>query len=151
MSSKGAREPKIQQLFVDASAAAQSKLIALIKDEGEFVSTTGGVVTLDLKSLLASVTAQLGLPDVAAKLPPEASSIEIMQSNELEAAQKGVNLLQTLAYGLTALTCSSTGPRSPSPALAVARPCAPSASRSSSSASSSSSPAARPATPSSAR
>ncbi len=96
-------EPKVQQLFVDASAAAQSKLIALLDDEGEFVSTTGGVVTLDLTSVVKSVTAELGLPDVAAKLPPQASSIEIMKSSELDAAQKGLNLLQKIGYVLTAL------------------------------------------------
>ena len=83
--SKALSEPKVQQLFVDASAAAQSKLIALIDDEGEFVATTGGVVTLDLTSVVESVTAQLGLPDVASKLPPEASWIEIMKSSELDA------------------------------------------------------------------
>ncbi len=96
-------EPKVQQLFVDASAAAQSKLIALLDDEGEFVATTGGVVTLDLTSVVKSVTAELGLPDVAAKLPPKASSIEIMKSSELDAAQKGLNLLQKVGYVLTAL------------------------------------------------
>ena len=100
---KALSEPKVQQLFVDASAAAQSKLIALIDDEGEFVSTTGGVVTLDLTSVVKSVTAELGLPDVAAKLPPEASSIEVMKSSELDAAQKGLNLLQKVGYVLTAL------------------------------------------------
>ena len=100
---KALSEPKVQQLFVDASAAAQSKLIALLDDEREFVSTTGGVVTLDLTSVLESVTAQLGLPDVASKLPPQASSIEIMKSSELDAAQKGLNLLQKVGYVLTAL------------------------------------------------
>ena len=100
---KALSEPKVQQLFVDASAAAQSKLIALLDDEGEFVSTTGGVVTLDLTSVVKSVTAELGLPDVAAKLPPQASSIEIMKSSELDAAQKGLNLLQKVGYVLTAL------------------------------------------------
>ena len=100
---KALSEPKVQQLFVDASSAAQSKLIALIEDEGEFVSTTGGVVTLDLKSVLESVTAQLGLPDVAAKLPAQASSIEVMKSSELDAAQTGLNLLRKVGYVLTAL------------------------------------------------
>ena len=101
---KALSEPKVQQLFVDASAAAQSKLIALLDDKGEFVSTGGGVVTLDLKSVLESVTAQLGLPDVAAKLPAEASAIEVMKSSELDAAQKGLNLLKKIGYVLTALT-----------------------------------------------
>ena len=60
-------------------------------------------MTLDLTSVVESVTAQLGLPDVASKLPPEASSIEIMKSSELDAAQKGLNLLQKIGYVLTAL------------------------------------------------
>ena len=49
------------------------------------------------------MTAQLGLPDVASKLPAEASSIEIMKSDELAAAQTGLNLLQKVGYVLTAL------------------------------------------------
>jgi hypothetical protein len=102
---KALEQPRVQGLWVEANAAAQSKLIALIEDEGEFASTTGGVVTLDLKSLLESVTAQLGLgADLVAKLPPEATSIEVMKSSELDAAQKGVNLLQTVGWALTALT-----------------------------------------------
>jgi hypothetical protein len=102
---KALEEPKVQQLFVDASTAAQSKLIALIDDEGEFVSTTGGVVTLDLTSVLESVTAELGLgAKLVAKLPPDASSIEVMKSDELDAAQTGLDLLRKVGYILTALT-----------------------------------------------
>ena len=100
---KALSEPKVQQLFVDASAAAQSKLIALIEDKGQFVSTTDGVVSLDLTSVLTSVTAELGLPDVASKLPAGASSIEIMHSDQLAAAQTGLSLLKTVGYVLTAL------------------------------------------------
>jgi Short C-terminal domain len=101
---KALEQPRVQQLWVEANAAAQSKLIALIEDEGEFVATTGGVVTLDLKSLLESVSAQLGLGGkLVAKLPPEATSVEVMRSSELDAVQKGVKLLKTLGYVLTAL------------------------------------------------
>jgi hypothetical protein len=101
---KALEEPRVQQLWVEANAAAQSKLIALIEDEGEFVATTGGVVTLDLKSLLESVSAQLGLGGkLVAKLPPEATSVEVMRSSELDAVQKGVNLLRKVGYVLTAL------------------------------------------------
>jgi hypothetical protein len=97
-------EPKVQQRFVDASAAAQSRLIALIDDEGEFVATTGGVVTLDLTSVLESVTAELGLgAKLVAKLPPEASSIEVMTSDELSAVQTGLDFLKKVGYVLTAL------------------------------------------------
>ena len=62
-------------------------------------------MTLDLKSLLESITAQLGIgSELVAKLPESASSIEIMSSDELGAAQTGVNLLRAAAYVLTALT-----------------------------------------------
>ena len=102
---KALEQPKVQDVWVQANSVAQSKLIALIEDKGQFVSTTGGVVTLDLKSLLESVAAQLGLPGkLVAKLPPEATSIEVMKSDELSAAQKGVDLLRTGAYALTLLT-----------------------------------------------
>ena len=62
-------------------------------------------MTLDLKSLLESVTAQLGLPGaLVAKLPESATSIEVMKSSELDAAQKGLKLLKTAGYVLTAIT-----------------------------------------------
>jgi Short C-terminal domain len=102
---KALEQPKPQQLFVEASGLAQSKLIALIEDEGEFASTTGGVVTLDLTSLLESLTTQLGVGSkLVAKLPPQAASVEVMESSELESAQKAVNALQTAAWVLTAIT-----------------------------------------------
>ena len=102
---KALESPKVQQLWLEATAAAQSKLIALIEDKGEFVSTAGGVVTLDLKSLLEAVTAELGLPGkLVAKLPSSTTSIEIMKSSELSSAQKGLKALKAAAYVLTALT-----------------------------------------------
>jgi hypothetical protein len=101
---KALEQPKVQELWVDATAAAQQKLIALLRDQGEFVSTAGGVVTLDLTGVLDEVTQELGLGEgLVSKLPPEASSIKIMDSENLDAAQKGVHLLETAAYVLTAL------------------------------------------------
>lgn len=98
-------QPKVQAIWEDAIGAAHDKLIQLIEDRGEFVSTTGGVVTVDLRAILAQVAAQIGIdPSVTDKLPAQAASFEVMRSDDLEAAQRGINLLQTLAYVLTALT-----------------------------------------------
>ena len=41
---------------------------------------------------------------MAAKLPPDAASLEIMQSDELEAVQTAVSALRTIAWVLAALT-----------------------------------------------
>ncbi|HNL63034.1 MAG TPA: hypothetical protein PKJ01_10110 [Solirubrobacterales bacterium] len=102
---KALQQPKIQGLFVDASDATHQKFVQLIEDKGEFVSTSGGVVTLDLKSLLTSVTSQLGVGSKAAdRLPASAASIEIMKSTELSQVQTGVKALKTAAWFLTALT-----------------------------------------------
>jgi hypothetical protein len=99
------RQPRVQALWVEASGVTHQRLVALIEDKGEFVSTSGGVVTLDLQKLLEQVTAQLGIGSKAvAKLPASTASIEIMQSDELSEVQKGVKALQTAAWFLTALT-----------------------------------------------
>lgn len=102
---KALEQPKVQALWQEAVSATHDKLIQLIKDEGEFVGTTGGVVTVDLRGILGQIASQIGIdPSVTEKLPAQAASIEVMRSDELEAAQRGIDLLQTLAYVLTALT-----------------------------------------------
>jgi hypothetical protein len=102
---KALQQPKVQNLWVSASDAAHQGLVSLIEDKGKYVSTSGGVVTLDLQSLLEAVTAQLGIGSKAVEsLPAGTASIEIMNSNELGAVQKGVNALRTAAWFLTALT-----------------------------------------------
>lgn len=97
--------PKVQGLWEDANRAAHAKLIALLDDEGQFVSTTGGTVTLDLSGIATEVAGNVGLPTALTdKIPASASEIEIMKSDELSAAQSGVKLLRTLAWVLAAVT-----------------------------------------------
>lgn len=98
-------EGTVQGLWEEANRLAHEKFILLIEDEGEFVSTTGGTVTLDLSTILDELVNQLGLPAaLASKLPPEAASLEILKSDELEAAQTGVDILETLAWLLLAIS-----------------------------------------------
>jgi hypothetical protein len=99
------KQPKVQALWVEASSVTHQKLVDLIENQGDFVSTGGGVVTLDLQKLLEQVTAQLGVGSKAvSKLPASTASIEIMKSDELSEVQDGVKALQTAAWFLTALT-----------------------------------------------
>lgn len=98
-------QPQVLAVWVDANRAAHEQLLNVIDDKGDAVSTGGGVVTLDLTQIAGSVADQVGLPSsLADKLPPEAANLEVLRSNELDAAQKGVKLLRTLAWVLTALT-----------------------------------------------
>lgn len=98
-------QPKVQALWEDAISTAHAQLIKLIEDRGEFVSTADGVVTVDLRGILGEVASQIGISSsVTDKLPESAASFEVLRSDQLEAAQRGIDLLQTLAYVLTALT-----------------------------------------------
>ena len=94
-----------QAAWEAANRAAHQKLIALLEDEGEFVSTTDGVVTLDLTDLVTQLSANLGLPgELASKLPAGAASIEIMKSDELSAAQSALKAFRTIGWILVGLT-----------------------------------------------
>jgi uncharacterized membrane protein YoaT (DUF817 family) len=98
-------QPRVQAAWENANRVAHRELIALIDDENEGVSTTGGVVTLDLRVIVASVANQAGIGgNLADKLPADAAELEILRSDELESAQEGVSALRFLAWFLTALT-----------------------------------------------
>ncbi|MDQ2673911.1 MAG: hypothetical protein M3Y40_04590, partial [Chloroflexota bacterium] len=101
---QGLEQEKVQGLWEDANRVTHERLLALIEDEGEYVSTTGGQVSLDVSALVDDVAAGVGIGgDVASKLPAGAAEIEVLHSDELDAAQKGVKLLRTLAWFLTVL------------------------------------------------
>lgn len=53
--------PQVQELVTRAVGLAHSQFIRLIRDEGEYVSTTGGEVTLQYGSVVADLAARLGV------------------------------------------------------------------------------------------
>ena len=80
-------------------------LLQIVEGGGDVVSTSGGEVTLDLKSLLGQTQSNLGVGGrVEQKLPDDASQIVILQSDQLELAQDAVRLLKTLAVVFVVLS-----------------------------------------------
>jgi hypothetical protein len=53
--------PRVQDLVSTAIGRAQQQLVSLLRDEGEFVSSTGGEVTLEYGKVLADLAARLGV------------------------------------------------------------------------------------------
>jgi hypothetical protein len=53
--------PRVQELVSGAVSRAHEQFVSLIEDEGEFVSTTGGEVTLEYGSVVADLAARLGV------------------------------------------------------------------------------------------
>jgi Short C-terminal domain len=95
--------PRVQALWEQANRAAHEQLLAIVEGRSGTVSNQGGDVTLDLRILVQQLAAQTGLPNVADKIPEDKAQIVILHSDELEAAQDGVDLLNTLAWLLTVI------------------------------------------------
>jgi hypothetical protein len=53
--------PQVQALVSGAVGRAQERFVNLIRDEGEYVSTTGGEVTLEYGSVVADLATRLGV------------------------------------------------------------------------------------------
>jgi hypothetical protein len=94
--------PRVQNLIVNASTIAHQKLVNVLENKtGHGISTGNGEVTLDLHTMLVDVGTQLGLSQSAlARLPANAGTITLLKSNQLSAAQTGVQAIRTLSVWL---------------------------------------------------
>ena len=99
------QRPRVQQLWEDANRKAHELLLRVLNDEGDIVSTQGGVVTLDLRTLLEQLQAQTGVGGrVAAKLPADAAQVTLLRSDQLKTAQDAAKVLDGLPVVLVALS-----------------------------------------------
>ncbi len=77
----------------------------VLEGDGDVVTNEGGVVTLDLRSLVLEAADRLGIrSQVDERLPADAGQIVVLESDELDTAQDAVQLLKTLAWVLPILT-----------------------------------------------
>jgi hypothetical protein len=96
--------PKLQGLWATANRLAHERLLEVLDGGGSTVSTENGEVTLDLKPLVSQIGSELGVgAGLAEKLPADAGKLTILKSDQLEAAQKGANLVRELPIFLTLL------------------------------------------------
>ncbi len=95
---------QVQALWAEANRAAHESLLEVLDGGGETVSTEGGQVTLDLGSLLTKVGEQIGVGDaIAAKVPPEAGRLTILESDQISTAQSVAKVIRGLPIVLTLL------------------------------------------------
>jgi hypothetical protein len=91
------QKPEVQQLWVNANAAAHKQLMTVLEGGGRTVSTQNGEVTLDLKDLLAQMQSTVGVGGRLRKvLPASATEIRLFRSGELSTAQDVVRVLRPL-------------------------------------------------------
>ena len=95
---------QVQDVWKKANRAAHKTLLKIINGGGKNISTTGGKVTLNLRSIAEQVAGQIGIdPSVANKIPESAASIEILRSKQIDTAQKIAKAIRRLAIVLTVL------------------------------------------------
>lgn len=93
--------PAVQSLWEEANRQAHRRLVAILEGESDrLVSAEGGAVVLDLRPLVERLAERLG---VTVTLPPGAGRYTILRSDQLQAAQDGVNLLRKLSVLLVIL------------------------------------------------
>jgi hypothetical protein len=96
--------PRPQRLWEEANRRAHERLLDVVEGGGSTLSTAGGEVTLDLRSLLGQTEDRVGVGGkLQQKVPPDAAQITIMRSDQLELAQDVVNAIRNLAIVLVVL------------------------------------------------
>lgn len=95
--------PRIVEAWSDVNRVTHERFVRVVKGESRAVQTQGGNVVLVLSPLLSDLAQQVGLGDVAARLPANAGTIVIMDSDEFEAVQGLVEILDFMATWLWAI------------------------------------------------
>jgi hypothetical protein len=105
------QRPRVEQLFINASTIAHTKLVNVLEDKtGKGISTGNGVVTLDVRQFIVEVGTELGLPpDALAKIPTNAGQITLLKSDQLSAAQTGVQAVRHLSVWLLVVVLALYG------------------------------------------
>ena len=99
------QQPRLQRLWEASIEQSHRTLVAVLEGDEGTVSTTEGVVSLDLEPIVLEAADRIGLREqVADNLPPDVGQIEILSSDELDAAQDGFQILKALAWFLPVLT-----------------------------------------------
>jgi hypothetical protein len=96
------QRPRVQTLFINASSIAHEKLVNVLENKtGHGISTGNGVVTLDVRQFVIEIGTELGLPqDALQRLPESAGQVTLLKSNQLSAAQTGVQAVRQLSIWL---------------------------------------------------
>jgi hypothetical protein len=95
--------PALQRLWARSLRETHSTLVEVLEGEGPAFSTTGGVVTLDLELIVLEAADRIGIRNqIEDNLPADVGSIEILRSDELDAAQNAFQLMK-LAWVLPVL------------------------------------------------
>jgi hypothetical protein len=81
--------PQVQDLISSAVGRAQERFVSLVRDEGEYVSSTGGEVTIEYGSVVADLATRLGVS------PETISEVQDVVQGFSQDLQQGLTTAQT--------------------------------------------------------
>jgi Short C-terminal domain len=116
--------PRVQQAWRQANETAHKRLLRVIEGGGPVVSTEGGDVVLNVRTLVDELAARVGVADQVAgareklqggagaaaqqklgvTLPSDTGQIVVLQSDQLETAQNFAKAIRGLAIVLTVVS-----------------------------------------------
>lgn len=97
-------QPPVQSLWEQANRTAHSQLVEFLEGDNDALVAEQGEVRLDLRTLVKRIGERVGLRDLDRRLPEQAAEIEIVDAEELDAAQDAVVVLKGLALTTVILT-----------------------------------------------
>ena len=90
--------PRVQQLFAKAVHASHAAFLRIVNGNAKSLTSSGGIVYLDLKPVLTQLADQIGVGKrLVARLPPTAGQIEVMKKSQLDAIQTGARVIKALS------------------------------------------------------
>jgi len=89
----------VRVVWEEANRTAHTAVLAILEDDvGDNVTTADGKVVIDLGAVVVQIGEEIGIPQAALDaLPDDAGQIEVVDSDELEAAQSAVKLIKILS------------------------------------------------------
>ena len=89
----------VRVVWKEANRTAHEAVLAILEDDvGDNISTSDGKVVIDLGAVLTQIGEQIGIPESALDaIPEDAGQFEVVDSDELEAAQTGVRLIKIMS------------------------------------------------------
>jgi hypothetical protein len=96
--------PAVQELWGRANRVAHAQVIEILNGGGKTLSTSGGVVSINLETLIDRLGARLGVgSEIGAKLPANRRKLVLLRSHQLRLAQDGVKAMRDLSFILPLL------------------------------------------------
>jgi hypothetical protein len=92
--------PRVVQAWSDINRVTHERFVRIVKGESEAIQTQNGEVVLLLRPILAQLAEQMGLGQVAARLPANAGTIVIMDSSQLDTVKTIMKVLDFMSSWL---------------------------------------------------